>query len=108
MGKKLYVGNIAYKATDEDLKELFSKIGEVESVKIITDAFTGKVKGFGFIEMVSEKDAQKAIEELNGKTFMERELTVSEARPQQQREKRGFEGKRGGPRGGKGFDRGWR
>ncbi len=105
--KKIYIANISYKATEEDMKELFSKIGEVESVKIITDAYTGQPKGFGFIEMVSEEDAKKAIEELNGTTFMERTLSVAEARPQR-RERRGFEGKRGGHGRDRGPGRGWR
>jgi len=96
MGKKLYVGSISFNATEEDLGELFSSIGEVASVKIITDADTGRSKGFGFVEMSSEGDAKKAIEQLNGKKFMERALIVNEARPQQPREKRGFGGGRGG------------
>ncbi len=107
MSKKLYVGNISYQVTEEDIKELFSKIGEVESVKIITDAYTGQSKGFGFIEMISEEDAKKAMENLNGTTFMERPLSVAEARPQR-REKRGFEKKRGGYDRGKGHGKGWR
>ncbi len=96
MGKKLYIGSISFNATEESLKDLFSSIGEVESVKIITDRDTGRSKGFGFIEMSSEEDAKKAIEQLNGKTFMERALIVNEARPQEQRERRGFGGGRGG------------
>jgi len=100
MGKKLYVGSISFKATEESLQELFSSIGEVESVIFITDQDTGRSKGFGFIEMSSEEDAKKAIEQLNGKDFMERALIVNEARPQQPREKRSFGG--GGGRGGYG------
>lgn len=96
MGKKLYVGSISFSATEESLRELFSSIGEVESVKVITDQDTGRSKGFGFVEMSSEEDAQKAIEQLNGKTFMERALIVNEARPQQPRDRRGFGGGRGG------------
>jgi cold-inducible RNA-binding protein len=96
MGKKLYVGSIPFNASEEALGELFSSIGEVESVKIITDADTGRSKGFGFVEMSSEGDAKKAIEQLNGKKFMERALIVNEARPQQPREKRGFGGGRSG------------
>jgi len=98
MEKKLYVGNISFKATEEDIKELFARIGEVESVKIITDAHSGNPKGFGFVEMATEEDAQKAIAELNGTMFMERTISVAEAKPQQPREKRGFGG--GGGRGG--------
>jgi len=96
MGKKLYVGSIPYTATEESLRDLFTSIGEVESVKIITDADTGRSKGFGFVEMSSAEDAKKAIEQLNGAKFMERSLTVNEARPQQPREGRGFGGGRGG------------
>ncbi len=96
MAKRLYVGNISFKASEEDIKDLFSKTGNVESVKLITDAHTGQPKGFGFVEMVSEEEARKAIDALNGTMFMERTLTVNEARPQQQREKRGFERREGG------------
>jgi len=102
MGKKLYVGSIPFTATEEDLTNLFSTIGEVESVKIITDPGTGRSKGFGFIEMATEEDAKRAIDDLNGKSFMDRSIMVNEARPQQPREKRGFGGG-GGGRGG--FDR---
>ncbi len=98
MEKKLYVGNISFQATEDDIRELFSQSGEVESVKIITDQFTGKPKGFGFVEMTTEENAAKAIEALNGTTFMERQITVAEAKPQQPREKRGFGS--GGGRGG--------
>ncbi len=96
MGKKLYVGSIPFNATEESLRDLFTSIGEVESVKIITDADTGRSKGFGFVEMSSAEDAKKAIEQLNGTKFMERSLTVNEARPQQPRDGRGFGGGRGG------------
>lgn len=100
MEKKVYVGNISFKATADDLRELFSKHGEVESVNLITDPHTGRTKGFGFVEMASEEDAQKAIAALNGSVFMERTLSVAEAKPQQPREKRGFEKRRGGFGGG--------
>src|SRR5512147_1182740 len=106
MEKKLYVGNISYNMTEDELKELFSKCGEVSTVKIITDPHTGKAKGFGFVEMTNEEDAKKAIAELNGTTFMERTLTVAEAKPQQPRERRGFGGGPGGGRGGFGGGRG--
>ena len=113
MGKKLYVGSIPFTATEEDLTNLFSTIGEVESVKIITDPGTGRSKGFGFIEMATEEDAKRAIDELNGKSFMERSIVVNEARPQQPREKRGFGGGGrggfgGGGRGGFGGGKGGR
>lgn len=102
MGKKLYVGNMSFNVTEDELREFFATVGEVESVKVITDAYTGRSKGFGFVEMVSEEDAQKAIEKLNGSSFMDRTLTVNEARPQQSRDRRGP----GGSRGSGGFGRG--
>jgi RNA recognition motif-containing protein len=112
MEKKIYVGNISFKATEDDIRELFSKSGAVESVKIITDVQTGNPKGFGFVEMATSEDAQKAIEALNGAMFMERTLTVNEAKPQQPRDRRsgGFGGGKGGFGGGKGkgTQRGWR
>ena len=105
MEKKLYVGNISFKASEEDIRELFARSGTVESVKIITDAHTGNPKGFGFVEMASKEDASKAMAELNGTTFMERTLSVAEAKPQQPRERRGFGG---GGFGGGGFGGGGR
>ena len=107
MGKKLYVGSIPFNATEESLRDLFKSIGEVESVKIITDADTGRSKGFGFVEMSSAEDAKKAIDQLNGTKFMERALIVNEARPQQPREGRGFGGGRGGFGGGGGRGSGY-
>ena len=77
--KTIYVGNINYQATEEDLKNVFSEYGEVTSVKIINDRETGRSKGFGFVEM--ESGAEKAIEELDGKDFQGRRLRVNEARP---------------------------
>jgi len=103
--KKMYVGNIPYNATEEDLRELFSEYGEIESLKIIKDQFTNRSKGFGFIEMINEKDAKKAIATLNGKDFMGKTLIVNEARPQQNRQ--GFN-KRSSGYGGGGTERGWR
>ncbi len=109
MEKKLYVGNISYQATEEDLRELFSRSGDVESVKIITDMNTGTPRGFGFVEMATSEEAQKAIEDLNGASFMDRTLTVNVARPRQPREKRGFGGGgRGGYGNNRGTGRGWR
>ena len=98
MGKKLFVGSIPFQATEEALSELFATIGEVESCKIIIDNQTGQSRGFGFVEMVSDEDAARAVESLNGSTFMERTIVVNEARPQQSREKRGFGGGGGGGR----------
>ena len=85
MAKKLYVGNLSYNVTEEELKEVFAPIGEVLSAKIITDAATGRSKGFGFVEMASDEDADKAISTLNGTTLLERQINVSEARPQREK-----------------------
>ncbi len=98
MSAKLYVGNLSFQATEGGLRELFAQAGEVESVKIITDSYTGLSRGFGFVEMPSKEEARKAITMLNGKPYMDRPLTVSEARPQQSRDRGGFGG--GGGRGG--------
>ena len=87
MGTKLYVGNLSFKSTEDDLKELFSQAGEVKSVKIITDLYSGQSRGFGFVEMGTDEEAQKAVSLLNGKDFMRRPLTVNEARPQERRER---------------------
>ncbi|MDP2168284.1 MAG: RNA-binding protein [Thermodesulfovibrionales bacterium] len=103
MSKKLYVGNLSYNVDEESLREMFAKIGEVQSVKIITDVATGRSKGFGFVEMTSDEDSKKAIDTLNGTSLMERNITVSEARPQT--EKGGQRGGRGSGPGG-GFGRG--
>ncbi|MEJ2183439.1 MAG: RNA-binding protein [Nitrospirota bacterium] len=89
MAKKLYIGNLSYEATEEDLRELFLRIGQVQSVKVVTDPATGRSRGFGFVEMGSEEEAQRAMQELDGTTFMNRALLVKEARPQAERERRG-------------------
>lgn len=96
MGKKLYVGNISFQASDEDLKDLFSKAGEVVSARMVTDAATGRSRGFGFVEMGSDSEAEKAISMFNGTSFMSRNLIVSEAKPRERRE--GGYGGRGGRR----------
>ena len=80
MTKKVYVGNLPFKTTEEDLNSLFSQVGPVESVSIITDRDTGRSKGFGFVSMGSD-DADKAIAQFNGTDFNGRALTVNEARP---------------------------
>jgi len=95
MGAKLYVGNLSYQVTEQEITELFSTAGSVASVKIITDNQTGRPRGFGFVEMASSEDAQKAIEMLNGKSFKERNLIVSEVRPQEKRERGGGYGRGG-------------
>jgi RNA recognition motif-containing protein len=89
MANKLYVGNLPYQAKDEDLKQLFSQAGTVESAIIINDKATGRSKGFGFVEMSNDDEAQKAIEIFNGQELEGRKLTVNEARPMQPREDRG-------------------
>ena len=85
MAKKLYVGGISYNTTEDALKEYFSGAGAVTSVNIITDKFTGRSKGFGFIEFATDDEAAKAIEMFNGKELDGRSLTVNEARPMQER-----------------------
>lgn len=87
MSTRLYVGNISFKASEEDITELFSQAGEVVSVKLIKDAATGRLRGFGFVEMASKEGAHKAISMLNGNTFMDRNIIVNEARPQERRER---------------------
>jgi RNA recognition motif-containing protein len=82
-GSKLYVGNLSYSATIEEIKELFAGFGEVRDVKVISG------KGFGFVEMASQADAEKAKKELNGTQFMGRAITVDEARPQRDKPRRG-------------------
>jgi RNA recognition motif-containing protein len=104
--RKIYVGNIAFNATEQDLRDLFSEYGEIESLKIMKDNFTERSKGFGFIEMVNEEDAKKAIATLNGKDFKGKSLTVAEARPQQKRQ--GFNKRSSGYGGAGGTGRGWR
>ncbi len=106
MSKKLYIGNLSYQMTEDGLKEAFAAVGEVLSVKIVTDAATGRSRGFGFVEMANDEEAGKAVSTLNGTKLMEREINVSEARPQKDR---GFSGGgRGGQRGGFDRDRGRR
>jgi cold-inducible RNA-binding protein len=85
MNLKLYVGNITFGASEEGLKKFFSEAGVVQSAKIVTDPYSGRSRGFGFVEMASEAEAEKAISLLNGKTFMDRTLIVSEARPQKKK-----------------------
>ena len=109
MPAKLFVGNLSFQATEEDLRELFLQAGTVESVRIVTDQFTGRPRGFGFVEMSTKEEATKAVEMLNGRLFRDRNLVVDEARPQPQRGTGGPRGDRGGPRGGGGGGGGgWR
>lgn len=90
MAKKLYVGGLSYDTTEDSLKDAFAKAGTVESAIIIIDKMSGRSKGFGFVEMTSEEEAQKAIEMWNGKEFEGRSLTVNEARPMEERPRRDF------------------
>jgi len=85
MATKLFVGNLSFDTTSPDLEELFSQVGTVASVNVITDKFTGKSRGFGFVEMGSNQEAQKAIERFNGHELQGRALTVNEAKPQESR-----------------------
>lgn len=93
MGAKLYVGNLPYSIGEAKLEELFSRHGSVASVKIITDKFSGRSKGFGFVEMGSDEEAEKATAALNGTEFEGRTLVVSEARPLQPRTGQGGGGR---------------
>jgi RNA recognition motif-containing protein len=94
----IYVGNLSYEVTEEDLKEAFEVFGEVETVKVIKDNYTGRSKGFGFVEMPSKAEGQSAIEGLNGKELKGRTLNVNEARPRTEGRgsRRGYGGGRGG------------
>ena len=85
MNLKLYVGNLPFGVSEDDLRKLFSEAGEIQSVKLVTDSYSGQSRGFGFVEMASQEGAEKAISLLNGKNFMNRTLTVNEARPQKKR-----------------------
>ena len=98
MATKLYVGNLSFRTTQEDLRELFAQAGTVESASVIEDRETGRSRGFGFVEMATQEEAQAAIEQFNGKEFNGRNLTVNEARPRTE----GGGGGRGGGGGGRG------
>jgi RNA recognition motif-containing protein len=88
MAKKLYVGNLPYKTTQDDLSAMFGKVGAVASSTVISDKFTGRSKGFGFVEFASDDDAEKAVKEFNGYDMDGRKLVVNEARPMVPRENR--------------------
>jgi len=92
----IYVGNLSYEATEDDLREAFSRFGQVASVNTIKDRDTGRSKGFGFIEMPNQQEAQAAIAGLNGQELKGRPLNVNEARPRTERRDRGGGGGRGG------------
>jgi cold-inducible RNA-binding protein len=101
MNRKLYVGNLPYQTTEEDLQELFSQAGAVDTVRVMRDQATGRARGFAFVEMASEADAEKAVNTLHDHDYGGRKLTVNEARPQPARAG-------GGGYGGGGHDRGSR
>jgi RNA recognition motif-containing protein len=96
MENKLYVGNLPYAASEDDLKEHFSQAGTVTSVALIKDKATGRAKGFGFVEMSSDAEAQKAINMFHGQDFMGRSITVNVARPREERPQRSSGGDRRG------------
>lgn len=100
MAVKLYVGNLSFSTSSEDLQQLFSQVGTVESATVVEDRDTGRSRGFGFVEMASKEEGEKAIEQFNGTDLNGRNLTVNEARPREDR------GNRGGGRGGYGGNRG--
>jgi RNA recognition motif-containing protein len=113
MSVRLYVGNLPFSVSEQDLEELFGQIGVVESANLVTDRDTGRSRGFAFVEMDSREAADAAIASLNGREIEGRELTVNEARPRENRAPRGggfgggrgFGGGGGGGRGGGGFNR---
>jgi RNA recognition motif-containing protein len=105
MSTRLYVGNLNFRTTSDELREVFSQAGEVENATVVEDRDTGRSRGFGFVEMATAEGAAAAIEQFNGREFGGRNLTVNEARP---REDRGGGGRGGGYGGGGGGDRGGR
>ena len=98
METKLYVGNLSYTTTEDDLRALFAQAGTVKSVSLIMDRDTGRSKGFGFIEMETQVEAQKAISMLNGQELHDRALKVNLARPREERGRGGFDDRGGGDR----------
>ena len=102
MAKNLYVGGLSYETSEDSLNKHFAGAGTVESVNVISDKFSGRSKGFGFVEMGSDEEAAKAIEMFNGKEFEGRTLTVNEARPIEDRPRRNFNRGGGGGGGGRG------
>ncbi len=102
----IYVGNLPNEATEDEVRQAFEGFGQVTEVRIITDRFSGESRGFGFVEMPSKAEAEKAIEEMNGKELKGRALNVNEARPKVERRGGGGGGRRGGFGGGGGRDRG--
>ena len=105
MNKKLYVGGLAYSVTDAQLQELFATHGTVESARVVTDKFTDSSRGFGFVEMGTQQEAEKAIEVLNGTEYEGRNITVNIAKPREERPRGGRGG--GGGGGGGGYGNRW-
>ena len=105
MGSKSYVGNMSYNTTGSDLEQLFGQHGTVQSAEVIQDRDTGRSKGFGFVQMGSDAEAQAAVTALNGQQSDGRALTVNEAKPREDRPRAGGSG-RGGPGGGRGYSGG--
>ena len=97
MATKLFIGSLAWATTDDSLREFFAQVGEVVSANVIVDRETNRSKGFGFVEMSSDEDAKKAVDQLNGKDLDGRPIVVSEARPREERP-RNFSNDRGGNR----------
>jgi RNA recognition motif-containing protein len=106
MSKRIYVGGLPFKTTEEEMNTLFATYGQVTSAKLITDKYSGQSRGFGFVEMPNDEEANAAIEKLNGTDFGGRKLTINEARPMEARPRTGGFG--GGRDGGRGGDRGGR
>jgi RNA recognition motif-containing protein len=104
MSNKLYVGNLSFRVTSEDLQEYFATAGAVESANVVFDRETGRSRGFGFVEMASESDANNAIAQFNGQEYDGRNMVVNEARPREDRGGGGGRGNYGGGGGGRG---GW-
>ncbi len=106
MSKRIYVGGLPFKTTEEEMQNLFASYGQVSSAKLITDKYSGQSRGFGFVEMPNDEEATAAMEKLNGSDFGGRKLTVNEARPMEARPRGGFGGGRDrgdrGDRGGRG------
>ena len=106
MGSRLYVGNLPYSATEDQLTELFGRVGKVDNVRVMRDMATGRARGFAFVEMASDEDAQKAISQFHAHQMDGRALVVNEARPKPEGGFGGGGNSRGGGRGGGGYDRG--
>ena len=105
--KRLYVGNLSFRTTEDQLQQMFAPYGQIDSLKIVTDRDTGQSRGFAFVEVADDSAAQRAIDELNGREYEGRNLTVNEARPREERGggRGGFGGGRGGRGGGRGGNR---